>query len=635
VNRSRALVVGSILSVFALRVSAATFVVPPDRTMIEHALAIVVGSALASHAEETEDGGIRTITVMSVRSVLKGAILTSTIDVEEPGGDLGERSQRIAGVPRFEDGGEYLVFLSQADRRWHVLDLVCGKFTFGSDDAGRKILYRDAREIIGWDPDGTPHFERNRDSVFFVDFIKDVVAGRAVEDEYYTDSRPVVDPLPPSKTPNPPLPLKGLSRLAPAPTATYSATSYTMIVSGSLGSRWNVFPSPVTFFSVGTEPGAPGSGTTAITTAMASWNNDPNSNVNYVYGGADTTHTKGLSSADGVNTVMFERDLSAYGVGPFSCSGSSFSGTLGLGGVTNASGTHNGPNGEAFATTSEGDVEMNKGLANCTLLFNNGDFNTAVAHELGHTLGFRHSDQTRADSPSIACSSDATLECSSSAVMKSFIPNGINAALQPWDQHAVAAVYPGSSTATPAPPTGVNARAQSSTSVLVTWTASSGATSYEVYRRAPGGSFTLIGTSTTASYTDNSVAPNTTYLYRVRAVNAGGSSADSGYDLATTVIFTDDPLVARSTVIKAVHLAELRTAVNAVRAQAGLAAASFTDAASRGVIVKAVHITELRTALDAALGVLGFPTGGYTDTITARSTIIKAVHFQELRNRVK
>jgi len=100
------------------------------------------------------------------------------------------------------------------------------------------------------------------------------------------------------------------------------------------------------------------------------------------------------------------------------------------------------------------------------------------------------------------------------------------------------------------------------------------------------------------------------------------------------VIFTDDPLVARVTIIKAVHLAEFRTAVNAVRALAGLAPATFTDAASPGVVVKAIHVTQLRSALDASLTALGLPAGGYTDP-TLTSVVIKAVHFQEIRNRVK
>ena len=182
-------------------------------------------------------------------------------------------------------------------------------------------------------------------------------------------------------------------------------------------------------------------------------------------------------------------------------------------------------------------------------------------------------------------------------------------------------------------PTGVNAVATSSTQVLVTWTAVVGASSYEVYRRDPGGSFTLRNSPLTNSFTDTALA-NTAYLYRVRAVGAGGTSLDSASDLATTVIFTDDPLASGGTVIKPIHLAELRTAINAARAQASLGVASFTDAASAGVPVKAAHITELRAALDAAMTALALPAGAWTDTLTTGATI-KAIHFQEIRNRVK
>jgi len=163
----------------------------------------------------------------------------------------------------------------------------------------------------------------------------------------------------------------------------------------------------------------------------------------------------------------------------------------------------------------------------------------------------------------------------------------------------------------------------------------SGATSYQIFRRGPGGAFTQVGTSNTTSFTDTA-ASNTAYLYRVRAVNGAGASADSPPDYATTVIFTDDPLIARSIVIKALHLAELRTAVNAMRSLAGVGTVSFTDAASRGVIVKAVHVLELRSNLDQALQTLGFNSraGGYTNAV-ARGVVIKAVDFQEIRDRVK
>ena len=632
--RTRVFAAAAGIAIYAASLHAATFVVPDDRTFLQRADAVVIASPLASYTRLTDDRFVQTVTTFSIEEVIKGSIDASTIDVVEPGGIFEAKVTIIPGVPRFQDGKRYLLFLMHADEAWHVRDLALGKFSFTTDVVGRELLVRDEDEISGWDPDGSPHIEPHRSASQFLLFLR-----RAAHRQFPVVDYPVSkDPLVIS-TSSLTEPLSAVSpmsaSLVPRITTTFSATSYTFILSGTLGARWNVFPAVVTFFSVGTEPGAPGLGATAINAAIAAWDNDPSSNVNYAYAGQDLTglHNGGVSTPDGQNTIAFEQDLSSFGAGPFSCSSG---GVLGIGGVTNASGTHSGPNGEMFYTTLEGDVQMNQGIANCTSLFNSGDFNSAVTHEVGHTLGFRHSDQTRADNPAVPCSTDPSLECSTVAIMKAVIPNGLNATLQAWDQHAVDAVYPGSSPAAPPPPTGVNARAQSPPlTVLVTWNLSTGATSYEIYRRAPGASYLLIGTvgATATSFTDTSPAADTAYLYRVRAVNAGGS-ADSAPDLATTVIFTEDPLVGGSTPIRALHLAELRTAVDAVRAQDGLGAGTYTDAASPGVPIRAIHINELRTQLDAAMGPLGFQTGNWTDTISS-GVPIKAVHFQEIRNRVK
>ena len=78
-------------------------------------------------------------------------------------------------------------------------------------------------------------------------------------------------------------------------------------------------------------------------------------------------------------------------------------------------------------------------------------------------------------------------------------------------------------------------------------------------------------------------------------------------------VFTDDPLVAGSTIIKAIHLTELRDAVNQARSQAGLGAASWTDSPLQGVTIKAAHIVELRARLDEARVALGMSAASYTD----------------------
>ena len=111
-------------------------------------------------------------------------------------------------------------------------------------------------------------------------------------------------------------------------------------------------------------------------------------------------------------------------------------------------------------------------------------------------------------------------------------------------------------------------------------------------------------------------------------------SLASAPDLATTMFFTDDRLVA-GTLIKTQHIAEVRAAVNAVRATAGLAQATFTDATLVGVIARTLHIEEPRNALDQARSLLDLPPLAYTDRPLAVGTMIKRVHVEELRGGVK
>ena len=76
-------------------------------------------------------------------------------------------------------------------------------------------------------------------------------------------------------------------------------------------------------------------------------------------------------------------------------------------------------------------------------------------------------------------------------------------------------------------PTGLSANAGTS-SITLSWSAVSGATSYKIFRNG-----TQIGTSTTTSYTDNTAAAGTTYSYTVKAVCSSGESAASSSVSAT------------------------------------------------------------------------------------------------------
>jgi fibronectin type 3 domain-containing protein len=87
---------------------------------------------------------------------------------------------------------------------------------------------------------------------------------------------------------------------------------------------------------------------------------------------------------------------------------------------------------------------------------------------------------------------------------------------------------------------GVTAEALSTSSIGVSWSGYSGSadpTSFNVYRNASyGGTYEKVGSSTTRSYTDTGLSPNTTYYYRVSVVTSKGEgpAASGPYDGTTT-----------------------------------------------------------------------------------------------------
>lgn len=188
-------------------------------------------------------------------------------------------------------------------------------------------------------------------------------------------------------------------------------------------------------------------------------------------------------------------------------------------------------------------------------------------------------------------------------------------------------------------PGNVTATAVSNTQIDVQWSSVNNAEQYEVLRSSNNGPFVVIATvasSWSPSYSDLAVQGNTAYLYRVRSKKGTTVGMASPADLATTILFTDDPLLPGTTSMKTVHITQLRTAVNAVRAAAGLAPASFTDPSlTVGSWMKAIHITQLRTALDQARALLPVAPLVYTDPSLNGGMTIKAAHIRELRLGVK
>lgn len=181
-------------------------------------------------------------------------------------------------------------------------------------------------------------------------------------------------------------------------------------------------------------------------------------------------------------------------------------------------------------------------------------------------------------------------------------------------------------------PTGLTATADGTTEVDVTWNAVASATGYEVWRSFDAGAFTLVGSPASSPFTDTSVIEGKTYLYRVRTVAGPQTSPFSGVKAATTIVFTDDPIVPKVTRVKALHVFELRAAVNAMRASAGLPPLSNDPTIGSGMLLRQHHITAIRAGLAQARAAIGLPPISYAYPVPVE---VKAVHIVELRNGVK
>jgi hypothetical protein len=580
----------------ALPVQAEFASILPDSELIEGADAIVIGTVRELAGAFVPDGDIVTNIDLELERVLLGPEelqAGGTLRIVEPGGIVGTQAMLVEPSPSYWKNNRALLFLERAeDGSWRTYGASLGKFDFVRDAAGRLLAVRWAFEHdLGspWNDHERPAESRWRDAEAFIRVIAQMMARTPMarpEERFAAD----VDGTEGYFVERTAEPLQAPEAWDPATNAVFPPSAYT---NGTF--RWKVFDDGgfVTYRPSGSQPGYDSTG--AGQRALAAWTNDPASNVDIRLGSA----TSAGFVNDDINAIVFNHPT-AVPAGAIAYA------------KWYAGATHN-YKGEQFFSISEGDVVVKSNLSVSQKLFDE-----AVTHEVGHTLGFRHSDQ---GTPS-----------STQAVMKAVLSGNYGASLGPWDQEAVRTVYELiGGTVTPGTPSSLVATAVTTTRVDLSWTAAQGAAGYTIERSHGGGAFTAIGTTALTSYTDLTVQAGETYVYRVRATNG---ETYSNRDHATTINFTDDPLVARQTVIRAIHLTQLRTAVNAVREAAGLAPATFTDPSPAGVAVKAVHINQLRSALAPALSALG-KSVSWTDPTLGPGMTVRAVHFQQIRNYTK
>jgi hypothetical protein len=585
---------------FLLSVSATAeyYILPEDLAMMREADAIAVVKVTGIHCAFAGERDIMTNIDVKPELVLKGSIdRTAPLRIVEPGGTVGTKVMLVSAAPAYWMDNRALVFLQRTETgEWRTYGAALGKFDFVRDAEGRQLAVRwagEQSETSFWTPEGQPREDKVRDAQLFIRYIERffsfsptssrprLLQTNALEADYFVEN-----PAPAVTSPR---------AWNPATNAVYPPSAYTL---GTF--RWEIFDAggSVSFRVSGVQPGYDSVG--AAQRALAAWTDDPGSNVRYTYAGTSTD----TFISDDKNTIVYNNstDVPAGAIAYARWYG----------------GNEHTYKGETFYSIVEGDVVVKSNLTVSQKVFDE-----AVTHELGHTLGFRHSDQGE---PS-----------STQAVMKGVLSGTYGATLGPWDIEAVRTVYESTvSTSPPGVPSNLVATATSTASITIDWNAAANATGYQLERSSNDSAFVLIASPPGTSYVDNDVAAGRTYVYRVRAVGGAGTvpSAYSNRDHATTIIFIDDPLIPNVTEVKAVHLTQLRQAVNAVRVAAGLEPVDWTDPTPTGVPIRAVHIQELRNALTPALTILG-KTASYTDPVLTTDTPVKAIHFQEIRNLTK
>jgi YD repeat-containing protein len=175
--------------------------------------------------------------------------------------------------------------------------------------------------------------------------------------------------------------------------------------------------------------------------------------------------------------------------------------------------------------------------------------------------------------------------------------------------------------------------------VQVGWspaTAAAGLDHYEVERSFDGGAYAVVASpsASTTNWVDGSLSPDKTYVYRVRAVDSKLAVSNWGpADIATTKVFTDDPLLAGTTPFKGIHVGELRQAIDAVRRSASLPP-QWSSYAAPTTLISGADYDEMRTALNVARAALSVPVLTFTRPSLA-GQLLSVVDTRELRDGVK
>lgn len=585
--------------ILAASASAGTFVVPADEELVARSAAILTGTVEGSFVQ-ANGSAIETINEIRVERAIKGTARAGTlVRVVTMGGVLEDRGLIVPGEATYRHGERVLVFLENHDGRWRTVDLTLGRFRFVTSTSGQRVLVRDMEDVVGWDQAGLPHNERIRREEGFLRFVEEQSRGRKAPQDYMVDASEVT--LEPDG-----------QEWAIAPNApAFPAATYTSWVNNQ-PNRWPNMSAGVTFYKRSDQniAGASDGGVSAIQSGLAAWTNECGSVINLGYGGQ-----AGRASAnhDGANMVEFndpqQRISGSWGG----------SGTVAITFISFA-GEHSFA-GQVWLNITDADVVFQDGYSAA-----NAAFGAAMTHELGHGIGFRHSNQHYSGG---ACNS-AVEECTSAAIMNSSVSGNYGYTLQPFDVNAAQAVYPGGTCGPVCSPPVITGQPASQTvtpgtsvTLSVSATGTAGPFTYQWYIGAAGNTSNPVPGATLSSLT---VTPGMTTTYWVRVGSGCGATNSNAATITVTTVSLASGTAARLYLVSPCRIIDTRGGPPLYSQSAQLVQVTERCGIPSGAKAVVMNITAIAPAADGYL--IAYPGTGSgppnTSTLSYRANRTRA-----------